>query len=229
MNIGLGYVVGVTLRDTINGLLKASPGLAGEEPRDDLRATLERDGFGDLPAEAFGTALVNYGDTASMDQADALAPVVTALSPVPDPTGHGSPDPDGGDGATVDAFDLFGLHQPVVDEPGPETDSPANPHDGSDDEEMLETFGAGEGDPDSDPATLDVDPESGESENATSDEASFVGDGEADLSGFDGSDVNHGADFEHVDTEFDAHAFETEEETNAPPGEEDSADLDFDF
>lgn len=45
----------------------------------DAEATLADEGYGDLPAEIFGQALSSYADTAPMDEADALSPVLTTL------------------------------------------------------------------------------------------------------------------------------------------------------
>ena len=46
---------------------------------DDAEAMLADEGYGDLPAEIFGQALSSYADTAPMDEADALSPVLTTL------------------------------------------------------------------------------------------------------------------------------------------------------
>jgi len=60
----------MTLRGVIQGLLRGS---------DDAEAMLADDGYGDLPPEMFGQALSSYADTAPMDEADALSPVLTTL------------------------------------------------------------------------------------------------------------------------------------------------------
>ncbi|MFK7916639.1 MAG: hypothetical protein AB8G14_01060 [Ilumatobacter sp.] len=56
--------------------------------RDDVRAMLDGPGptsgaFGDVDAELVGTALGHFADTSSLTDADALAPIVTAASPIP--------------------------------------------------------------------------------------------------------------------------------------------------
>ena len=60
----------MTLRAVIQGLLRGS---------DDAEAMLANDGYGDMPAEIFGQALSSYADTATMDEADALSPVLTSM------------------------------------------------------------------------------------------------------------------------------------------------------
>ena len=60
----------MTLRGVIQGLLRGS---------DDAEAMLADEGYGDLPAEMFGQALSSYADTAPMDEADALSPVLTSI------------------------------------------------------------------------------------------------------------------------------------------------------
>lgn len=60
----------MTLRAVIQGLMRGST---------DAEATLADEGYGDLPAEIFGQALSSYADTAPMDEADALSPVLTTL------------------------------------------------------------------------------------------------------------------------------------------------------
>lgn len=60
----------MTLRAVIQGLMHGSA---------DAEATLADEGYGDLPAEIFGQALSSYADTAPMDEADALSPVLTTL------------------------------------------------------------------------------------------------------------------------------------------------------
>lgn len=57
--------------------------------RDDVRAALDGDGtdpldaVGDLAPELVGTALGHFADTSTLADAEALAPIVTAASPVP--------------------------------------------------------------------------------------------------------------------------------------------------
>lgn len=65
-------VTAVTLRDDVRSLLAAD---GGREP--------DASGLGDLPAELVGTVLGHFADTAPIDEATALSPVVMATSAVP--------------------------------------------------------------------------------------------------------------------------------------------------
>ncbi len=67
----------MTLRETISSLLANSG--EGSDPA----AALAEAGFGDVDAGEFGTALVHFSDTASMPEADALAPIATRSSTIP--------------------------------------------------------------------------------------------------------------------------------------------------
>lgn len=67
----------VTLRDAIDGLLENS------DPGVDPSAALAEAGFGDVSPELFGTALSHFADSAPLPTADALAPIVTRVGPVP--------------------------------------------------------------------------------------------------------------------------------------------------
>lgn len=60
----------MTLRGVIQSLLHGSG---------DAEAMLADNGYSDLPPEMFGQALASYADTAPMDEADALTPVLGAL------------------------------------------------------------------------------------------------------------------------------------------------------
>lgn len=67
----------MTLRETISSLLANSG--EGSDPA----AALAEAGYGDVDAGQFGTALVHFSDTASMPEADALAPIATRSSTIP--------------------------------------------------------------------------------------------------------------------------------------------------
>ncbi|MGH1501962.1 MAG: hypothetical protein ACRBI6_00265 [Acidimicrobiales bacterium] len=66
----------MTLRDAIEGLL----GPTTQRPAADALAD---EGHDSLGSDLFGTALGHYADTAPIEQADALAPIVTRTSSVP--------------------------------------------------------------------------------------------------------------------------------------------------
>lgn len=74
---GRGTVRFMSIRATISGLL------AGDGELSDPAGALEDAGYDNIPAEAFGTALTHFADTATLEEADALAPVVTLTGPVP--------------------------------------------------------------------------------------------------------------------------------------------------
>ena len=67
----------MTIRDAIESWLAGAG--EGLTPAD----ALAEHGLGDLPAEAFSSALLSYAEQAPLDVADALAPIVTRVSPVP--------------------------------------------------------------------------------------------------------------------------------------------------
>ncbi len=71
----------MSIRDAIEQLLtgETRPEGQGFGPA----AVLAEHGYDDVPTELFGTALVHFSDTAPLAQADALAPVVTRVSPIP--------------------------------------------------------------------------------------------------------------------------------------------------
>jgi hypothetical protein len=66
-------------------------------------------GYGDVPSELFGTALVHFSDTAPLAQADALAPVVTRVSPIPFEDADLAPLNDENLESSVDGSDPFAL------------------------------------------------------------------------------------------------------------------------
>ncbi len=88
----------VTLRDAIDGLL------SNTDPGADPSAALAEAGFGDVSAELFGTALTHFADAAPLPTADALAPIVTRVGPVPF---EESDLPDADIEPGLDPFDLF--------------------------------------------------------------------------------------------------------------------------
>ena len=97
---------------------------AGIDPAD----VLEQHGMGDLPADAFSSALLHFAERAPLDVADALAPVVTRFSPVPFGPDDLDPSPvdrvidDGGDvfaalsGVDLEPADVLANH--LGDDPG---------------------------------------------------------------------------------------------------------------
>lgn len=127
--------------------------------RDDVSAALDGDGtdaldaVGDLAPELVGTALGHFADTSTLADADALAPIVTAASPVPfdpllDGVGAGvhlatpaDQDPDGFD--RVDGDD-----ESVDDDPGAfdELDDVAGTHAETETETEAEAEADGDAD-----------------------------------------------------------------------------------
>lgn len=103
----------MTLRETISSLLANSG--EGSDPA----AALAEAGYGDVDAGQFGTALVHFSDTASMPEADALAPIATRSSTIPfeeSDLPEADLDPDG------DSFAMFASVDPdpsayPIDEP----------------------------------------------------------------------------------------------------------------
>ena len=71
----------VTIRDTIDGLLANGSDQASFFA--DRASYLDEHDLGDIPSELIDTAFVHYADTTSLENADALAPVVTRVGPVP--------------------------------------------------------------------------------------------------------------------------------------------------
>ena len=67
----------MTIRDAIDAALSALD-LDG-----DPAAVLADHGFGDLPPEAFSSALLHFAESAPLEVADSLSPIVARISPVP--------------------------------------------------------------------------------------------------------------------------------------------------
>lgn len=94
----------MTIRNTITQLLSGDEtGTAQPNPAE----ALAESGFGDVPADLFGTALTHFSDTAPLPQADALAPIVTRAGPVPFESGDLADLPEGSDVGDGDVFSLF--------------------------------------------------------------------------------------------------------------------------
>lgn len=138
----------MTLRDAIDGLL------ANPEPGVDPSATLAEAGFGDVSPELFGTALSHFADSAPLPAADALAPIVTRVGPVPF---EDSDLPDADIEPGLDPFDLFAEVNP---DPAAFVDlDPQTPGD------------------DSDPSDLDGDDATGAASTPSVDEPTQFGSG----------------------------------------------------
>ena len=75
----------MSLRRVVEDLLGADgSGTEGLAPGDDrAAAALDAAGHGELEPELYGEALVHFADTAPLEQADALSPIVTGASAVP--------------------------------------------------------------------------------------------------------------------------------------------------
>lgn len=72
-----GTVLSMSIRATISGLIN------GDGLTSDPAAALEEAGYEGVSAEEFGIALTHFADTSTLAEADALAPVVTRVGPVP--------------------------------------------------------------------------------------------------------------------------------------------------
>jgi hypothetical protein len=72
-----GNVRAMSIRAAISDLL------AGGGMRSDPSAALEEAGYEGVSAEEFGTALTHFAETATLAEADSLAPVVTRTGPIP--------------------------------------------------------------------------------------------------------------------------------------------------
>jgi hypothetical protein len=72
-----GTVRAMSIRAAISDLL------TGGGMRSDPAAALEEAGYEGVSAEEFGTALTHFAETATLAEADALAPVVTRTGPIP--------------------------------------------------------------------------------------------------------------------------------------------------
>ena len=97
----------MTYRDAIRALV------AGNGPNGALA------GFEDVSAEAFSSALLHFADRAPMPEADALAPILTRVSPIPFESGDLAPHPEadailesGGDAFTL--LSEVGLADPAA-------------------------------------------------------------------------------------------------------------------
>lgn len=145
--------------------------LAGLELGTDPAEVLAEHGFEDLSPEAFSSALVHFAESAPLEVADAIAPIVTRISDVPFEDGDLPPLPEadailasGGDAfallsevglAEVETIDVNGLlddPQAAVDEIADRltadgtddaSQDPAEDETGADDE-ADETFGQGD-------------------------------------------------------------------------------------
>lgn len=211
----------VTLRDAIDGLL------ANPEPGVDPSAALAEAGFGDVSPELFGTALSHFADSAPLPAADALAPIVTRVGPVPF---EDSDLPDADLEPGLDPFDMFAEVNPdpaaFVDAEPTTSDLDADPSDldvGStvDTPTMSEVdtasqFGSGVDETSTEPDDLQA---FASSDDANPDMASFGPDDDFD-DGFDamerGDEIDdEGSDLFSVD-------FDDTEDDGADP-----LDLDF--
>ncbi len=210
----------MTLRSAIQGLLEGpdpdSQGVPGGTDTPDVRSTLVDEGFSDLPADAFGTALVNYADTAPMEHADALAPIVTALGPVPEVSPLMGEDVEN----IPDAFQLFDTHPPHLEILPPIDEVDGEP------ELLDDAFGFGDG-----PADLsadDVDLVDGGEDRIAEDSDDFSGhfdDGLLDLETIP-DPVSEPAD---GDDNLNTEITDIEAEIDDDIVGDDPADLDFDL
>ncbi len=118
-------VVDMSLRRVVEDLLGADgSGTDGLAPGDDrAAAALEAAGHGELEPELYGEALVHFADTAPLEQADVLSPIVTEASAVPI-------DPDLDPPTPVDATD---------DGVEPAVDGAGDPDPGDDDPDVLDS------------------------------------------------------------------------------------------
>lgn len=114
----------MTIRHAIDQLLTGET--ASGEATSDPASVLSEQGFDDVPSELFGTALVHFSDTAPLEQADALAPVVTRVSPVPleetDLPAVEGAEFDADAIENGDAFSLFQSAAPIVPDVSDEAD-----------------------------------------------------------------------------------------------------------
>ncbi len=97
----------MTIRDAIDQLLTGET--ANQPATHDPATVMADNGYGDVPSELFGTALVHFSDTAPLAQADALAPVVTRVSPIPFEDTDLAPLNDENLESSVDGSDPFAL------------------------------------------------------------------------------------------------------------------------
>ncbi len=92
----------MTIRDAINEIL------AGLELGADPAEVLADHGFENISPEAFSTALTHFAELSPMETADALAPIVTRVSPVPFEAGD-LPDAPDADAILAEGGDVFSL------------------------------------------------------------------------------------------------------------------------
>lgn len=148
----------MTIRDAIDQLLTGETPLGGGAA--DPSSVMAEHGYETVPTELFGTALVHFADTAPLEQAEALAPVVTRIGPIPLeesdlPESYGKLDPDAIEGD--DAFALFAEAAPVVAEPhadGLETEADET---GNLEIDALKADAETASDEDIDPEDIDID------------------------------------------------------------------------
>ncbi len=92
----------MTIRDAINEML------AGLELGTDPAEVLAEHGFEDLSPDAVSSAMVHFAEQAPLATADALAPIVTRVSPVPFEDGDLAPAPEA-DAILDSGGDVFSL------------------------------------------------------------------------------------------------------------------------
>lgn len=92
----------MTIRDAIHEML------AGLEQGADPAEVLAEHGFENVSAEALSSALIHFAERAPMELADALAPIVTRVSPVPFGDGDLPPVPEA-DSILASGGDVFSL------------------------------------------------------------------------------------------------------------------------
>ena len=166
-----GTVRSMSIRAAISGLL------TGDDILSDPAAALEEAGYDNIPAEAFGTALTHFSDTATLAEADALAPVVTRTGPVPlDESDLPELDDDFEPG---DAFSIFGQTVTAVHQDYGETDLDEL-------DEVPDSKSALEG-PDSTNTNEDVDLRFGEPSSQPQADTESLDEGDFDEDSFDGS------------------------------------------
>ncbi len=157
------YIDDVTLRDAIDGLL-ANPD-SGVDPS----SALAEAGFDDVPADLFGTALSHFADAAPLATADALAPVVTRVGPVPFEAGD-LPETD-----LDPQLDAFGMFAEVS--PDPSAFAPSESETPQDHEPNAAVDAATAG-IDHDPSDLDIDGAQILADGPAADEGTHFGAGE---------------------------------------------------
>lgn len=216
----------MSIRAAISGLL------TGDDLPSDPAAALEEAGYDNIPAEAFGTALTHFSDTATLAEADALAPVVTRAGPVP--LDESDLPEIGDDVEPGDAFSLFGQTVTAVHQDYGETDL-------DEFDEVPDSNSALE-DPDSTNTGDEVDLRFGESSSQPQAEDESFDEGDLDEDSFGGSSDSSLSGGVEPTTPFDdalsEEPFESEDGPESPdtPGPEpeptesdDTFDDDLDF